>query len=353
MRPIRVLMVGPGLRVKGGISSVEKLLHQHIDQTKVRLIQLATTFDHPRIVKLFHGLLCWLLFPLIVLIKRPKIVHIHFSSRGSTWRKLPIAIWSRIMLRRVILHCHGSEYQTFFNNSKGLKRRLIRLFLKLSSSMIVLSHEWSRFFKEDVALGKVPIHVMKNPVLLPEISVKHSTSPVILSFSGRIGSRKGTWDLLDAIALLKEKGVANHRLVVTGDGEIDKARRLVSEKGLQEVVEIHGWLSDDRFQELRETSSIFILPSYNEGLPMAMIEAMSLGQIPITTSVGGIPDVIEDGSNGLLVELGTPSSIAAAIEQLITDEDLRERLSEAALATSREHDVVDYVVRLSDLYSAA
>ena len=255
------------------------------------------------------------------------------------------------MLRRVILHCHGAEYQTFFNRSRGIRRRLIRIFLRLSSSLIVLSDEWARFFREDVMLEKHQLHVMKNPVVLPEISVKHSTSPFILSFSGRIGPRKGTWDLLDAIALLKEKGVANHRLVVTGDGEVAKARRLVSEKGLQEIVEIHGWLSADRFQELRETSSIFILPSYNEGLPMAMIEAMSLGQIPITTPVGGIPDVIEDGSNGLLVEPGDPSSIAAAIEQLITDEDLRERLSEAALATSREHDIGDYVARLSEIYS--
>ena len=346
-------MVGPGLSVKGGVSSVERLLHQHVDQKRVRLTQFSTTFDHSRVVKLIHGLLCWLLFPFIVLIKRPKIVHIHFASRGSTWRKLPIALWSRILLRRVILHCHGAEYQTFFNNSKGLKRRLIRLFLRLSSTMIVLSDEWSRFFKEDVALEKVPVHVMKTPVKPPEISPKQSTSPFILSFSGRIGRRKGVWDLLDAIALLKERGVENHRLVVTGDGEVEKAHHLVLEKGLQEIVEIHGWLPLDSFQELREKASIFILPSFDEGLPMAMIEAMSLGQIPITTSVGGIPDVIEDGSNGLLVEPGNPSSIAAAIEQLITDEVLREHLSEAALATSREHDIDDYVVRLSDLYSAA
>ena len=346
-------MVGPGLSVRGGISSVEKLLHQHVDQRKIHLIQFSTTFDQPRLLKIVHGIFCWVLFPFFVLIKRPKIVHIHFASRASTWRKLPIALWSRFLLRRVILHCHGAEYQTFFMQSKGLKRWLIQIFLRSSSGIIVLSDEWARFFKEDVMLDKIPLYVMKNPIFIPEISTKQSTTPFILSFSGRIGRRKGFWDILDAIVILKKKGVKNIRLVVTGDGEVDKAHQLVSEKGLQGFVEIHGWMPSDRFQKLRETCSIFLLPSYDEGLPMAMIEAMSLGQIPITTPVGGIPDVIKDGKNGLLVEPGEPSSIAAAIDQLITDENLRNSLSEAALATSREHDIDHYIVRLLELYSAS
>src|SRR5690606_10983036 len=125
----------------------------------------------------------------------------------------------------------------------------------------------------------------------------------VISSMGRLGSRKGTWDLLEAFKRLAAE-VPNVRLVLGGDGEIDKARRIVARDGLEARVTIAGWLSGAEKLDVFNRTDIYALPSYHEGLPASIVEAMAAGAPIVSTPVGGIPEAVTDAFNGFLVAPG-------------------------------------------------
>jgi glycosyltransferase involved in cell wall biosynthesis len=103
-----------------------------------------------------------------------------------------------------------------------------------------------------------------------------------------------------------------------------------------------------------DEADLFLLPSHAEGLPVSMLEAMAAGLPVIVTPVGGIPEAIQDGRNGLLAQPRNPEELAAAIRRLLTDEGLRSRLGQRARQTVREHfDIGVAVGRLRTIYREA
>jgi glycosyltransferase involved in cell wall biosynthesis len=111
-----------------------------------------------------------------------------------------------------------------------------------------------------------------------------------------------------------------------------------------------GWIDSDKRNELLLKADLFILPSYNEALPMALLEAMAWGLPVIVTPVGGIPEVVTADENGLLVTPGDIQQLSSAMQSLITNEDLRLRLGDAARASAIEFDVTKYCVNLVNIY---
>ena len=124
--------------------------------------------------------------------------------------------------------------------------------------------------------------------------------PVRVVFLGRIGDHKGTFRLLDAWAELARDrdSVATGKagiLTIAGDGEVERARDRIRELGLEDTVEVHEWLSESEVGELLDHSQVLVLPSRNEGQPMAVLEAMARGLCVIATDVGGLPEMIGGG----------------------------------------------------------
>ncbi len=347
----RVLMLGPSLCVRGGVSSVERLMLKHAP-SEIRYFHLSTMKEGPNLLKCIRGAILWLMFPFILLWYRPTTVHIHFASRMSTWRKFPFAFMSRVFLSKVVLHAHGSEFKEFYQNSFFLARFLIRRFLSCGTVLLTLSERWDQWYSSIIPKRYTNIRILPNPIESTRSRAPQQQDECVIIFNGSFEHRKGPKTLITAVSLLSESVRSQIRVLMTGPGDHNALRRFTEEYDHRERIEILGWLSEADYLSVREEASIFVLPSFNEGLPMAMLEAMALGQVPITTPVGGIPDVIEDGTNGLLVEPGDASSVAAAIERLVTDENLRQSLSDGALATSREHDITDYMLRLSAIYSS-
>jgi glycosyltransferase involved in cell wall biosynthesis len=141
-------------------------------------------------------------------------------------------------------------------------------------------------------------------------------------FLGQFGARKGIYDLLSAFVEVR-RHVPDAVLYCGGNGEVDKVRATVGELGLEEGVHVPGWVSGDEKLGLMHQCGIFVLPSYNEGLPMAIIEAMSFSMAVVSTTVGGIPELVGD-DNGALVTPGDQAQLASALVQLLerTDAEL-------------------------------
>jgi glycosyltransferase involved in cell wall biosynthesis len=151
-------------------------------------------------------------------------------------------------------------------------------------------------------------------------------------FLGHVGKQKGIFELLKALSLLKDS-LPDIRLAICGDGQLDSAQKMADELGIGSNVEFHGWIGVDQRAEELARASIFTLPSYDEGLPMAMLEAMAAGKAIVVTSVGGIPEVIKDRENGLLVPPRNAHALAQALREILEDSSLRKRLAENSVRT--------------------
>jgi glycosyltransferase involved in cell wall biosynthesis len=169
-------------------------------------------------------------------------------------------------------------------------------------------------------------------------------------FLGQVGRRKGVADLLDAL-VTPEVAALEWSATVAGNGEVLEYRERARELGLAGRVRLTGWLGPDDVAWELQRADVFVLPSHAEGLPLAVLEAMAYGLAIVTTPVGAIPEVIEDGETGLLVPPGDPEVLAVALRLVLGSDVLRETLATAARNQwERDHDITQGARNVLRLY---
>ena len=163
-----------------------------------------------------------------------------------------------------------------------------------------------------------------------------AASELQLLFLGRLDAAKGLYELLDAVGLLV-RGGRQMRLVIAGDGPEEAGlRSRIADLKLQPRVELAGARFGVDKQTLLSQAHVFVLPSYSEGLPYALLEAMAAGVAPVVSSVGAVPDVVGYGEHGLLVAPRNIGQLVYALARLHDDRGLLARLGAAARARIAE-----------------
>ncbi|MFZ6750072.1 glycosyltransferase family 4 protein [Undibacterium sp. Ren11W] len=288
---------------------------------------------------------------LLSLLIRRKIsfLHIHAAMRGSFWRKSLIAETARCFGVPSIIHLHGSDTSTFHGTMPVLRHRAVRRSLEKAAAVVVLSESWREFVLQ--VAPRARITVLNNYVLLPTLTLDKTDHEIFsLLFLGVITQRKGIFDLLECWPAVLAK-IPGARLSVGGTGDMDEAKALVEKLGIAETVKFLGWVDGDHKLDLLKQADALVLPSYNEGLPMSVLEAMSWGKPVVTTRVGGIPELICDGESGLLVDAGDQSQLANALIKLGSDAHFRQLIGASGRARI-EHEYSDVAVlpRLEAIY---
>jgi glycosyltransferase involved in cell wall biosynthesis len=345
---VRVLQFGPSLKVRGGITSVERLICDYLPPY-VSMRHVPTMEDGSAIAKasMFARSVQELRRALESL--DPTIVHIHFASRGSTLRKMILAEMVARAGRPLILHAHGSEFDEFHRKLPAAVRRNVNRSLQRANVFITLSTQWRDFYVQECELSPSQVVVLANPVRVPnEVPAREGRKEVQFIGLGRLGERKGTYDLVNAFVGLPEALRNRARLVLAGDGDVEGVRKLAAPAGDRIVV--HSWIDSNERDRLLAQSDVFALPSRAEGVPMALLEAMANGLPSITTPVGGIPDVFRDGVDGTMVKPGDVDQIRAAMVHFITDDAARLVAGRLAREQARQYDVHVYARRLADIY---
>lgn len=168
----------------------------------------------------------------------------------------------------------------------------------------------------------------------PDDSAQQSTPPVVLAV-GRLVAKKGFADLIRACAILKSRGTS-FRCVIIGHGrEESKLRALAVELGVDELLELTGPRHQEEVRDVMRTASALCLPCLRDtdgnqdALPTVLLEAMSVGLPVVSTRISGVPEIIDSGRDGLLVEPGGPEQIADALEQILTKPAFSRNLREA------------------------
>ena len=323
-------MLGTHFDTMGGISSVVNVYRSAGLFKRRKVTYLASHRDGSVWQKIQQVAGAWIHFMCLLILRRVSLLHVHLSSRASFWRKLLFvapAIWSGVP---VLIHLHGSEFAVFYEREcSALRQRLVRWVFRRASRVVVLSTAWARWVQSIVSNPKM--RVIYNPVLMraDDQSMHIERTRGRMLFLGRMGRRKGTFDLLEAIGKACAAG-SEISLALGGDGDRAGVDSMAATLGIQDQVELLGWVRGSDKERQLKMASAFVLPSYHEGLPMGILEAMAAGLPIISTPVGGIPEAVTDGVEGFLVAPGDIQALAARLVQLANDPVLASRMGAAA-----------------------
>ncbi len=322
----KIIVVGTS--AKGGMQAV---IENHFenglyDNRKVKLI--ISNSDGSAFKRIYLGFLAAIKLTLNLLTREAVIVHMHGSERGSIYRKALYLFITKCFGKNAVFHSHGAEFKYFYDVNSRFYRFLVRYILEYCDAIFVLSKYWHDYMYE-IASPKL-VEVINNfPTRAYEnfFENRNIKDKDVLTFLylGYVGERKGIYDLVDAIEILIKSNIKNFKISVAGNGELDKLKSLLSQRGLDEWFNVLGWISGTQKSKLMKESDLLVLPSYNEGLPIAILEAISAGLPVISTPVGGIPDAIQSGFNGLLIQPGNSLELSQAIEHCLNNRDELEK----------------------------
>lgn len=349
MKECKVLMLGTDPDGQGGIATVASVLRQQgfFERNQVRYI--VTHANGTGVRKALTALEAVAALSWACLMRRNVIVHVHSACRASFFRKSLLLAIARLGGRKTVFHLHGGEFRQFVLEESGpLARWWIRHTIAHSSAVITLSDSWAEFLHTLVPSAKV--RVIANSVALPaDVDSALEESGRIL-FLGRAGKGKGIFDLLAAVARLKEE-FPEVMLVIGGDGDLPEVERVAAELQVSAHITLLGWIGQQERDSQLRRAAVFTLPSYNEGLPMSMLEAMAAGKAVVVTPVGGIPEAVRDHDNGVLVPVGDVDQLEFAFRQLFRDAALRRSIGSKARTTIAGRYSTDVVMtQLAQLY---
>ncbi|MDX9786759.1 MAG: glycosyltransferase family 4 protein [Desulfobacterales bacterium] len=286
---------------------------------------LATQEDTTTITKVSTFLKALFVAPCFIF--KSDIIHIHTASNVSFYRKSIFVVLSKILKKKVVLHIHGGGFGEFLNKNYN-KKRIIGCLITLSDKILCLSTTKANEITFPGISKKIAI--VSNPCPSQTYSIQRDKRHGLkIIYAGWIEKEKGVFDLILAFKEVYQK-FGGCKLILAGKGQIKEGEKIAIEQNVVDNVIFTGWLQRDDMNKAYSNADIFCLPSYCEGVPMSMLEAMAYGLPIITTPVGGIPDIIKHGENGLLFNPGDIHMLKNLMLQLISDQKLREKIGQNA-----------------------
>ncbi len=329
-------------------------VHQYVEEQHRRLAETHAVESHDMAMPpagsgpvwflraVLAGLWAALKFPFT---RRPDVVHVHTSYRFSFYRSSFYVLFARYVWRRpVVLHVHGSAFDDFVDTDSRVLAWFQSIVFDASERIIVLSPYWKDVVSERADPDR--IEVLPNAVEPADYdpTVGHDRPHVV--FVSNLIDRKGVTELVEAIDDLQRE--YDFRVSIAGKGPL--AEQVESLADRHAAVTYHGYVSEVKKRSLLNEGSIYLLPTYAEGLPIAMLEGMAGGNAIVSTTVGSIPEVIGD-ENGVLVPPGDVDQLRDALAGLLESPDRVAAMGERNRAEIRDRYAWDAIVNeLCQLY---
>lgn len=267
-----------------------------------------------------------------------------FTSNGSSFiEKGIIGLISRSFGAKVIMAPRSGFITNDIEKGGALKWFINYTFNKVDL-IVCQGEKWKIYFSENTTVRMDKFVVIPNWIDFKKyVKSKNLGKPINILFLAWVDRNKGIFELIDALSKITSK--QEFRLHIAGDGTaMEELKKVISHLGLTHKVVIHGWVKGDQKYNLLKTSDIFILPSYFEGFPNALLEAMASGIPCIATDVGSVSDLIRDNVNGILVPIKDSKAIALSIEKLLENSNLRFKLGMKARESVEQNYSIDSAV---------
>lgn len=318
---MKVLMCGNHPSNKGGMTSVISQIRSYDWEKKnIKMKFIPTFYPGNPVIKSLYFMQSYIRILVFMIFWRPDIVHMHMSYKGSFHRKFLIHRLCRLFGIKDIIHLHGSEFEKWYGEVNVQTKEKIRTLLRESGAFFVLGEHWKKVVETiEPSVNAVILH---NAVLIPEDMVKWNNDRCQVLYMGVLIPRKGVDILLEAFSRLKKDGkLGKLCLAIAGTGpEEDALKAYCRENGLEDIVSFRGWKSGSEKAELVRESQIAVMPSYNEGLPIAVLEEISYGMPVIATDVGDMASAVRNGVNGYLISPGQPEKLAEKLGEAAEEE---------------------------------
>lgn len=356
----KVLLLGPSLSAVSGVSThvsqlLSSTLAREFDLAHVRIGSEGRAGGH-RYVWL-STIVRVMVEPVVLLAKiitfRPRILHINTSLvPRSVWRDMIYLVIGKMLGAKVVLQVHGGSL-TFLDSYYKTTALFYRYVARLSDAVILVSSREARAHR---ALAIRNVLLIPNAIDIseyaPEGAKQYLQSPVRLVFLGRLHQDKGIFEAIEAVRILRERGIADFTFHIAGLGpaEVELRKRIVQYK-LENQIALIGVVIGERKRRFWQDAGIFVLPSYHEGLPYAVLESMASATPVVASNVGAMPDAIEHGVHGLIVPPKNPAALADALAQLLLNRLLLDHMSQACLTrAAMEYRLERLIGQVGDTY---
>lgn len=342
-------MFGSTLSTKGGMVSVVKNYLGYKDWGEYKITYIPTHFDGNKPLMMLHFMVRYVQTVIHALCGNYKIAHLHTAERGSYWRKSLLAKTMKLFGIKTVMHHHGAEFEEFYAKCSESQKERIRNVLEMVDVNIVLSKRLVGMIKDKAPNANV--EVLYNAVVTYEENPYNESAKNIL-FLGRLGERKGTFDLLECISRIDNQIDKEVKFYLCGDGAIEEVKREIEELGIGHRIAHVGWIDGEQKREFMKNTMLNVLPSYNEGLPMTILETMAYGIPNISTQIASIPEVITDDENGFLITPGDIEALEDRMKVLIGDEMTRKEFSQKSYLLIKTKFSLPYAIdSLTKIYS--
>jgi glycosyltransferase involved in cell wall biosynthesis len=351
-------MIGPGKEIIGGISVLTQTILPFLEQ-KVDLLYFHTVNKREPLksgklsfLNIILALYQYARFLYKLITFRPHIIHLH-TSQGIAWLKDTFFILAGKTLNiKVVLHVHAPEFDELYCKQPPVIRSYTCKIMRLADKVIALSLEWKKRLSQIISNDR--IFILRNCIDVKATPTSVNDMRTNALFLGSVGTRKGAFDLIEALGRLKSIGCPL-KVWIAGyeekKGDLLIAQTRKKDFRLGDRYQLLGTVTGEKKTKLLRQASLFVLPSYNEGLPIALLEALASGLPVVSTFVGGIPEVVKDGYNGFLIEAGDIEALTEKLAVLYWKRDLREIMGRRSRKLAEEEfDVRPYVEKLVGLY---
>ena len=338
-----IVMIGPDLRGLGGISRVVSLWKKAGFFASNNIKYLSTTDEFGK-GRLWSLIICF--FHFLFKLPETKIIYIHTASFNSFYRKSIFLFLAFLFKKKVILHIHPVYFFDFISGFNGPRKYLFKKLLLKIRAFIVLTPKMQQRLRE--FFPDVQSFILPNPIDLVDMRCNEEEKrfPKRLLFLGWYVKGKGIYELVDAIKILQEKKV-DVMLDFYGTKNIDQLRNYVKIQCLEKCVYVHDWIDDNKKREVLCRCTALVLPSYTEGIPNVILEAMATKTPIIATSVGGIKEILHNMQNAIIVKVGDANDLAKKIEFVIKNPAICKQLANRAYSdVVRNHNLEDIVEKL-------
>lgn len=307
---MNILIIGQDPSAGGGMIEVQNALLRRAPEldTELKMQFLATSGRAGNSQFIFFSGLARLI--VFCFSKSIDLVHINMASRGSAIRKSIISKVLSFFGVPYILHVHSGEFSIFYSQQPKIIKHIIKNAIFSASNVVFLSDAMLEWCKNE--LGVTRAVVVRNGCRDINFGGRQKCRDRDILFLGRVNKKKGIDDLLVAIKSVSNL-IPDITATIAGDGDIKSYLEMASLNGIENRVIFLGWVDRKACDNLLLTHKVFVLPSYYEGMPMSILEAMSAGIPVISTNVGGVPEVIDSGVSGILINPGDVNALSEAI----------------------------------------
>lgn len=331
---MKVLFVGDSRKMKGGVSTVMKTLEKSSFWDKFQCKWIETQINSSNKINkafyLFKGLLKGL-----VIIPQYHIIHFQTTPGKGMMTLFPIFIYALLWRKKIIVQLHmGNQIESYVNDLS------FKFWTKHSNQILFLGKTWENKIKPYIP-KQVKTDYIYNPI---PMQARQSNYKKYFLYTAYFNENKGCDILLKAFAKIAEH-YPDWKLIMCGTGDTLFVKKWIKECKLEGKVEMPGWIEGEQKHQLFKHAATYCMTSYQEGLPMSVLEAISYGVPVISTPVGCLPEILKDQHSTLFFDFGNSNELADCMRRIIIDHDLRERLSNEGYNISKNYFSIDNVTK--------